>query len=177
MKRLLSAIETVAAGFLLLIALLTASNVLLRDLFSVQIPDWYDGSRLIQGIALFWGVALATYYGSHICVDIVWEHLKPHNRRRLDLAATTVTLAFLLPFAWMLWQKVGSTGSQRPAPAAGAFLCRRRRRRAGRRAAGRAAHLPALARARRGTGTRAARTEAFRNAEWIVTWSPCWALD
>lgn len=112
MKRLLPAAETVAAFFLLAIALLTATNVLLRGLFSIQIPDWYDGSRMLMGIALFWGVALATYYGSHICVDIVWEHLKPRARRVLDVVATLVTLAFLVPLAWMVWVKVGGTGSQ-----------------------------------------------------------------
>lgn len=112
MKRFLAASETVAAFFLLLIALLTAGNVLLRDLFSVQIPDWYDGSRMIQGIALFWGLALATYYGSHICVDIVWEHLKPRGRRALDIVATAVTLAFLVPLSWMVWTKVLGTGTQ-----------------------------------------------------------------
>jgi TRAP-type C4-dicarboxylate transport system permease small subunit len=112
MKRVLAAIETVAAFFLLAIALLTAGNVLLRDIFSVQIPDWFDGARMLQGIALFWGVALATYYGSHICVDLLWEHLKPRGRRTLDLVATAVTLAFLAPMAWMVWIKVGNTGTQ-----------------------------------------------------------------
>ena len=112
MKRLLAAIETVAALFLLAIALLTAGNVLLRDLFSVQIPDWFDGSRMLQGIALFWGVALATYYGSHICVDALWEHLQPPARRRLDIAATLLSLLFLLPLAWMVWVKVAGTGTQ-----------------------------------------------------------------
>lgn len=112
MKRVLAATETVAAFFLLLIALLTGGNVLLRDLLSVQIPDWYDGSRMIQGIALFWGVALATYYGSHICVDLLWEHLQCKGRRWLDIAATLIVLAFLAPMAWMIWVKVSSTGSQ-----------------------------------------------------------------
>lgn len=112
MMRLLAATETVAAFFLLLIALLTAGNVLLRDVFSVQIPDWFDGSRMLQGIALFWGVALATYYGSHICVDALWEHLAPARRRWLDIVATLVTFAFLLPLAWMVWVKVAGTGTQ-----------------------------------------------------------------
>lgn len=112
MRRVLAAIETVAAFFLLLIALLTALNVGLRDLLSVQIPDWFDGSRMLQGIALFWGFALATYYGSHICVDVVWEHVSPRGRRRLDLAATALTLLFLVPLSWMVWVKVGGTGTQ-----------------------------------------------------------------
>jgi TRAP-type C4-dicarboxylate transport system permease small subunit len=112
MKRVLAAIETVAAFFLLAIALLTAGNVLLRDILSVQIPDWFDGARMLQGIALFWGVALATYYGSHICVDLLWEHLQARGRHLLDLVATAVTFAFLVPLAWMVWIKVGNTGTQ-----------------------------------------------------------------
>lgn len=112
MKRVLSAIETMAALSLLLIAVLTAGNVLLRYAFSIQIPDWFDGSRMLQGIALFWGIALATYYGTHICVDLLWEHLKTPGRRWLDLVATAVTLAFLAPMAWMVWVKVAGTGNQ-----------------------------------------------------------------
>jgi TRAP-type transport system small permease protein len=112
MKRLLAATETVAALFLLLIALVTAGNVLLRDLFAIQIPDWFDGSKLLMCIALFWGMAVATYHAGHICVDVVWEHLGPENRRRLDLVASAVTLAFLAPMAWMVWAKVATMGTQ-----------------------------------------------------------------
>ena len=112
MKRLLAATETVAAVFLLFIALVTAGNVLLRDLLSIQIPDWFDGSKLVMCIALFWGMAVATYHAGHICVDVVWEQLGTANRRRLDLVASTVTLAFLAPMAWMVWAKVLTTGTQ-----------------------------------------------------------------
>ena len=112
MKRFLAATETVAALFLLFIALVTASNVLLRDLFSVQIPDWFDGSKLVMCIALFWGMAVATYHAGHICVDVLWEQLGPANRRWLDLLASVVTVAFLAPLAWMVWAKVLTTGTQ-----------------------------------------------------------------
>ena len=112
MRRLLTVTENASALFLLLIALLTAGNVVLRDLFSVQIPDWFDGSRQLQGVALFWGIALATWRGSHICVDIVWEHLSAGRRRAMDVAATTITLAFLAPMSWMVWKKVAGSGGQ-----------------------------------------------------------------
>ncbi len=112
MKRLLALTENVAAFFLLAIASLTAGNVLLRDLFSAQIPDWFDGTKLLQGIAIFWGIALATWRGGHIGVDIVWEHLDGRGRRYLDLFATIVTTAFLVPLAWMAWVKVSNTGTQ-----------------------------------------------------------------
>jgi len=112
MKRLLALTENVAAFFLLAIALLTAGNVFLRDLFSATIPDWFDGTKLLQGIALFWGIAIATWRAGHIGVDIVWEHLGRRGRRWLDLLATIVTTAFLVPLAWMVWVKVSNTGTQ-----------------------------------------------------------------
>ena len=112
MKRLLAATETVAALFLLLIALITAANVVLRDLFAIQIPDWFDGSKLLMCIALFWGMAIATYRACHICVDVLWEQLNARNRRRLDLLAGGITLLFLAPMAWMIWAKVATTGTQ-----------------------------------------------------------------
>lgn len=112
MKRLLAATETVAAVFLLLIALVTAANVALRDLLAIQIPDWFDGTKMLMAIALFWGIAVATYHAGHIAVDIVWEHLKAPGRRVLDILAGLVTLAFLAPMAWMVFSKVLASGTQ-----------------------------------------------------------------
>lgn len=112
MDRFLRASENLAALFLLLIALLVTCNVTLRYLFSYQIPDWFDFSRQLQAIAIFWGIAIATYRASHICVDVVWEHLGPQGKRLLDLVAMLITLLFLVPMAWMIWVKVSSTGTQ-----------------------------------------------------------------
>ena len=112
MNRILRASENIAALFLLLIALLVTVNVALRYSMSVQVPDWFDVSRLLQAIAIFWGIALTTYRGTHICVDVVWEHMGPRGKRLLDQFATGVTLLFLLPLAWMVWAKVRTTGTQ-----------------------------------------------------------------
>jgi len=112
MKRLLSLTETVAAVFLLLIALLTAANVVCRELFGTTIPDWFDGSRMLLGIALFWGIALATWHGSHICVDLLWEHLGPTSRRWLGGAVAVLCIAYFAPMAWMVWVKVAGLGGQ-----------------------------------------------------------------
>jgi TRAP-type C4-dicarboxylate transport system permease small subunit len=112
MNRFLQASENIAAFFLLLIAVLVTVNVTLRYVFAVQIPDWFDFSRQLQAIALFWGIAIATYRAGHICVDVLWEHLGSGGRRRLDLLATVITLLFLVPMAWMIWVKVATTCTQ-----------------------------------------------------------------
>ena len=112
MNRFLQASENIAAFFLLLIAVLVTVNVTLRYVFAIQIPDWFDFSRQLQAIALFWGIAIATYRAGHICVDVLWEHLGSGGRRRLDLLATVITLLFLVPMAWMIWVKVANTGTQ-----------------------------------------------------------------
>jgi TRAP-type transport system small permease protein len=112
MGRFLRSAENLAAFFLLLIALLVTVNVTIRYTLSWQIPDWYDFSRLLQAIAIFFGIALTTYRASHICVDVVWEHLGKQGRWALDLFAIVVTFIFLVPMGWMIWVKVASTGTQ-----------------------------------------------------------------
>lgn len=112
MRRFLEWTENLAALFLLAIALLTACNVVLRYAFAIQIPDHFDFSKFLQAIALFWGIAVTTYYGTHICVDILWEHLGGAGRRLLDMLATLLTLMLLAPLAWMTWVKVFTTGTQ-----------------------------------------------------------------
>jgi TRAP-type C4-dicarboxylate transport system permease small subunit len=112
MDTFLRSVENLAAFFLLLIALLVTANVTIRYTLSWQIPDWYDFSRQLQAIALFFGIALTTYRASHICVDVVWEHLGKRGRWALDLFAISVTFLFLVPMGWMIWVKVASTGTQ-----------------------------------------------------------------
>ncbi len=112
LDKILAFTESVAALFLLLVAALTFFNVCVRYLFDTQIPDWFDLSKQLQAIAILWGIALATYRGSHICVDLLWEHCGKAWRRRIDIFATSVTLLLLAPMAWMIWIMVGNMGSE-----------------------------------------------------------------
>lgn len=112
MKRLLAVTESISAFFLLAIALLTFGNVLAREVFQAQIPDWFDLSKQLQGVAIFWGIAIATYRGGHICVDLSWEWANEDGKRWIDIVATLCMLAFLIPLTWMVWAKMGSTGTQ-----------------------------------------------------------------
>ncbi len=105
MDRLIASVERIAGAALLAIALLTFASVTLRYLFSAQIPDWFDLSKLLQGIAIFWGIACVCYRNEHILVDLVWEKSNEANRRRIDLIATTVVFIFLTVMAYMLAAK------------------------------------------------------------------------
>jgi TRAP-type transport system small permease protein len=113
MDKFVSYVERIAGMFLLAIAVLTFGSVVLRYLFATQIPDWFDFSKLLQGIAIFWGIACVCYRNEHIMVDLLWEKSDGDGRRRIDLAATIVLLIFLALMSWMLgakvWQSAHST--------------------------------------------------------------------
>jgi TRAP-type C4-dicarboxylate transport system permease small subunit len=106
MDRFVAIVEKIAGSFLLAIALLTFGSVLLRYVFATQIPDWFDFSKLLQGIAIFWGIACICFRNEHIMVDLLWEKSNDNRKRYIDLAATGVLLIFLLLMAWMLGAKV-----------------------------------------------------------------------
>jgi len=104
MHKTVGAIERLAGIFLLVVALLTFVMVILRKFFDTGIPDWYDFSRLAQGIAILWGIACACYRGAHIQVDLLWDFASRPNQRRLDLFASVTLLAFMAAFAAMAVQ-------------------------------------------------------------------------
>ncbi len=100
--------EKAAGIFLAAISILIFSSITLRGTLGFTIPEWYDLSRLMLGVCIFWGIAATSYRNDHIKVDILWEWLSPNGRRWLDVFATLVMLGFLAVFSWMLYHKVGS---------------------------------------------------------------------
>jgi TRAP-type C4-dicarboxylate transport system permease small subunit len=107
--RFIDAIEVTAAGFLAVVTLLTFVSVILRYLFSWAIPDSYDFTRLLLGILIFWGMAVASYRGDHITVDLLWTALPPRARRVVDVFSAIVTLTAMAAFTWMFAEKVLGT--------------------------------------------------------------------
>ena len=109
MDRFIDGIELVAAIFVGLVAADIFISVLLRDLFSVQIPDSYDFGRLLLGILIFWGIAATSYRGTHITVDLVWANVPPRYQRFIDIFATLVLLFVVTAQTYTLFDKVVST--------------------------------------------------------------------
>ncbi|MDO8876551.1 MAG: TRAP transporter small permease [Pseudolabrys sp.] len=105
----IDAIEVTAAGFLAVVTALTFVSVLLRYFFAWSIPDAYDFTRLLLGIVIFWGMAVASYRGDHITVDLLWGALPPVLQRALDVFAALVTLVAIAAFTWMFADKVLGT--------------------------------------------------------------------
>lgn len=104
LERLISAIEKIAGLFLLAVATLTFVMVILRKFFDTGIPDWFDFSRLLQGMAIFWGIACTCYRGGHINVDLLWDLSGTANRRRIDAVAYVCTIVFIVAFAALAMQ-------------------------------------------------------------------------
>jgi TRAP-type transport system small permease protein len=104
LDRFVTTIEKIGGLFLLAVAILTFVMVILRKFFDTGIPDWFDFSRLTQGIAICWGIAAACYRGGHILVDLIWDFSSEANRRRIDIFADTCMLISMTVFAFFIVQ-------------------------------------------------------------------------
>jgi len=107
-ERFIDGIERTAAIFLAAVTAIVFASIMLRALFSIGIPDWYDFSRLMLGVMIFWGIAGASYHNRHIKVDILWEWVGPRARRRIDIVAGVILFGFLAALSWMLLAKLQS---------------------------------------------------------------------
>jgi TRAP-type C4-dicarboxylate transport system permease small subunit len=104
--RIIAVAERLAGAFLAFVVALTFVSVVLRYVFAWSIPDSYDLSRLFLGILIFWGIAVTSFRGGHITVDLLWNALPAPARRVLDVAATLFTLGCMSVFAWAMAGKV-----------------------------------------------------------------------
>jgi TRAP-type C4-dicarboxylate transport system permease small subunit len=109
MDAFIDAIEWVAALFVGIVAVDIFASVLLRNLFSIAIPDGYDFGRLLLGILIFWGIAATSYRGGHITVDLLWANVAPRRQRLIDVFATLVLLFVVSVQTYTLFDKVRDT--------------------------------------------------------------------
>lgn len=107
--RFIDVIEVTAAVFLAVVTLLVFVSVILRYFFSWSIPDSYDFTRLLLGILIFWGMAVASYRGDHISVDLLWGASPAWAKRAMDVFAALLTLVAMATFTWMFAEKVLNT--------------------------------------------------------------------
>ena len=100
------------AGILLGIAtLLVVFSAIGRYGFARPLPDAFDLSRLILGVAVAWGIASLGYHGTHIKVDLLAHSLPALLRRFMNTFAWGVLLFFTGLLAWKIGVRVSEAYS------------------------------------------------------------------
>lgn len=99
-KWLISVSGLIGATALFCVMALVFSAVLLRYFFGIIIPDSYDLSRMLLGILIFWGIALAVAENSMIKVDALYAVVGPRGRRLILVFSAVVTALVLAAIAW-----------------------------------------------------------------------------
>lgn len=102
MRRFLNLFSSAGAVLLIVSGAIIFISVILRKAFATQIPDTNDFSRLIMGIAITIGIAVACFRGRQITMDSVWTMLSRRGRQWMDVLATAVTLGAVGTMTWML---------------------------------------------------------------------------
>lgn len=105
-RRAVWLIERVAGIILGLVTLLIVASAIGRYGFARPLPDAFDLSRLILGVAIAWGMASVAWHGTHIKVDLLAQMISPAARRWINALAWLVLLGFTLAMAWKIGQRV-----------------------------------------------------------------------
>jgi TRAP-type C4-dicarboxylate transport system permease small subunit len=99
-------VEKTAGYFIGILALITVGEATLRYGFNSHIPDGFIIGQTLQGIAICWGIATATYADRQITVDVLYEIVGPGMKRVFDTLAYTINLLFMSLFGYAITFKV-----------------------------------------------------------------------
>ena len=107
-RRVVLFIERVAGVILGLVTLLIVVSAIGRYGFARPVPDAFDLSRLVLGVAIASGIASVAWHGTHIKVDLLAQAVRPEERRWINALAWTILLIFTALMAWKIWGRVNS---------------------------------------------------------------------
>jgi TRAP-type C4-dicarboxylate transport system permease small subunit len=105
-EQIIGWIERIAAVTLGLVTVLIVVSSVGRYGFAKPVPDVFDISRLILGIAIIWGFASLGYRGSHIKVDLFASVMGNRARRWMNGFAWSVLLLFTCLLTWKIFERV-----------------------------------------------------------------------
>lgn len=106
MNAFVSIVEKTAGYFIGVLALITVGEATLRYGFNSHIPDGFIIGQTLQGIAICWGIATATYADRQITVDVLYELVGARFRLVFDIVAHTINLLFMSLFGYAITFKV-----------------------------------------------------------------------
>jgi TRAP-type C4-dicarboxylate transport system permease small subunit len=99
-------VEKTAGYFIGILAIITVGEAILRYGFNSHIPDGFIIGQTLQGIAICWGIATATYADRQITVDVLYEVVGPSTKRVFDVMAYAINLLFVGLFGYAITFKV-----------------------------------------------------------------------
>lgn len=106
--RILLIIERIAGVLLGLVTVLIVISAVGRYIFAWPVPDAFDLSRLVLGVAIAWGIASLGFHGTHIKVDLLAQSVGPGPRRIINAIAWAVLLVFTALLTWKIFERVES---------------------------------------------------------------------
>lgn len=111
MKRIVSAVNTVAAVALFAMMLLTFADVVGRKLVGNSIVGAVELTELAMLVMIFLALPLASLAGEHIVFDLTDRYLPPRVLHLQMALAHGVSAAVFGGAAWLVWVKSGRTYS------------------------------------------------------------------
>lgn len=107
-SRAILAVERVAGVILGLVTVLIFASAIGRYIFASPIPDAFDLSRLLLGVAIAWGLASLGFHGTHIKVDLLAQALPSILQRAMNAVAWAVLLGFTALLVWKIGERLQS---------------------------------------------------------------------
>ncbi|WP_370312371.1 TRAP transporter small permease [Sagittula sp.] len=104
-RRVISVIERIAGIVLGLVTILIVASAIGRYGFARPVPDAFDLSRLVLGVAVAWGLASVAWHGTHIKVDLLAQALSPRARTAVNAFAWFVLLVFTALLVWKIGER------------------------------------------------------------------------
>lgn len=99
-------IERVSGLLIGVVTLIIIVSALARYLSPYSVPDGYDFSRLLLGVSVFWGFAVACFRNDHIRVDLISSFLGPRLNKFIDLFSILVVILFSVVFCYAFYGNV-----------------------------------------------------------------------
>lgn len=111
MRRVILFLERIAGALLGLVTILIVASAIGRYGFARPLPDAFDVSRLLLGVAIGWGLASLGFHGTHIKVDLLAHGVGLRVRRWMNAFAWVVLAGFTGLMCWKIWGRVNSAMS------------------------------------------------------------------
>lgn len=99
-------VERIAGLVLAAVTVLIVVSSIGRYLLAWPVPDVFDLSRLMLGIAIIWGLTGIAFSGAHIKVDVITMMLRARQRRLVNSFAWAMLSLFTALLVWKMFGRV-----------------------------------------------------------------------